>query len=158
MRDLEERKPSISQTSHPRPGQSRALAATPKRHEPMPDRLGTERVKRPLIARHAVVVGVPAKDAGKPAALLRDGLIAAAQQLAPQSVQLHPRPLRAGDARNPEASLPGPRADGRNPKKPERLSLAETPLTPWLSSDPPKPDQPRLLGIQPQAEPREPVA
>jgi hypothetical protein len=30
--------------------------------------------------------------------LLRDGLIAAAQQLAPEGVQLHPRPLRVGDA------------------------------------------------------------
>jgi hypothetical protein len=98
MRDLEKRQPSISQTPHPLPGQSCALAATPKRHEPVPHGLGTEGIQRPLVARHAVVVGVPAKDAGEPASLLRDGLIAAAQQLAPEGVQLHPRPLRVGDA------------------------------------------------------------
>src|ERR1700756_2195176 len=78
MRDLEERKPSISQAPHPLPGQSCALAATPKRNEPVPHSLGTECVERPLIARHAVIVGVPAKDAGQPASLFRHGLIAAA--------------------------------------------------------------------------------
>ena len=77
MTDLEERQPSISETPHPLPGQSRALAATPKRHVPVPHDLRAEGVQRSLIAGHAVVVGVAAQDLGKPSALLRDGLIAA---------------------------------------------------------------------------------
>ena len=39
MRDLKKRQPPVSQAPHPLPGQSRALAATPKRHEPVPHRL-----------------------------------------------------------------------------------------------------------------------
>ena len=64
MCDREQRQPSVSQALHPRPGQSRALAATPERHPPEPDRFGAEGEQRPLIARHAVIVDVPAKDAG----------------------------------------------------------------------------------------------
>ena len=40
----------------------------------------------------------------------------------------------------------------------ERLRLAETPLLPLLGGEPPELDQARLLGIQLQAELREPVA
>jgi len=90
MGDLEERQPSVSEAPHPRPGQSRALAATPQRPAPEPHDLGTEGVQRSLIAGHAVVVGVPAQDAGKPATLLGNRLIAALQQLAPQGVKLGP--------------------------------------------------------------------
>ena len=46
----------------------------------------------------------------------------------------------------------------REAEEPERLRLAETPLCPLLSGEPPKPDQARLLGVQLQAELREPVA
>ena len=46
----------------------------------------------------------------------------------------------------------------REAKEPERLRLAETPLCPLLSGEPPKPDKPRLLGVQLQAELRESVA
>ena len=74
MSDLEERQPSVAQAPHPLPGQPCALAAAPKRHEPVPHGLGAEGIQRPLIARHAVVVGVAPEDAGEPAPLLRDGL------------------------------------------------------------------------------------
>ena len=46
----------------------------------------------------------------------------------------------------------------REAQEPERLRLAETPLCPLLGGEPPEPDQPRLLGVQLQAELREPVA
>ena len=158
MRDWEERKPSIAQASHPLPGQSCALAATPKRHEPVPHCLGAERVERPLVVRHAVVVGVPTKDAGKPASLLRHGPVATAQQLAPEGVQFHARPLRVGDALEHEAPVPRSRTNMCEAKEPKRLRLAETTLGPLLSGEPPKPNQPRLLGVELQAELREPVA
>ncbi len=46
----------------------------------------------------------------------------------------------------------------REAKKLERLRLAETPLFPLLGSEPPKPDQPGLLGVQLQRELRESLA
>ena len=105
--------------------------------KPVPHCLGTERVERPLIARHAVVVGAPAKDAGEPASLLRHGPVAAAQQLAPEGAQLHPRPLRVGDALQHEASVSRRRADMREAKEVERLRLAETPLCPCRAANRP---------------------
>jgi len=79
----------------------------------VPDDLGAEGVQRLLVARHAVIVGVPAQDAGKPASLLGDGLVATSQQLALKGVQLHPRPFRVGDAFEHEPPLPGLPADVR---------------------------------------------
>ena len=125
MGDLEKRQPSISEPPHPLPGQSRALAATPKRHAPEPDRLGSEGVQRSLITGHAVVVGVPAQDAGKPTTLLGNGLIAATQELAPQGVQLGPRPLRIGDPLELKPPLPALPADMREAQETERFRLAK---------------------------------
>ena len=96
---------------------------------------------------------------GEPGAYpIRDGLIAASQQLAPEGVKLCPRPLRVGnplELKTPRPALP---ADMREAQKPQRLRLAETPLLTLLGGEPPKPDQSRLLGVQLQAELREPVA
>ena len=158
MGDLEEWQPSIAQAPHPLPGQSCALAATPKRLEPEAHGLRAEGIQRPLITRHAVIVGVPAKDAGEPTPLLWDRLIAASEQLAPEGVKLRPRPFRVGDAFELKTPAPGLPAHVREAEKPERLRLAEAPLGPLLGGEPSEPDQPRLLGVQLQTEPREPVA
>jgi hypothetical protein len=101
---------------------------------------------------------VPAKDAGKPAPLLWNGLIAASEQLAPEGVQLRPRPFRVGDALELKTPAPGLPANVREAEKSERLRLAQAPLLTLLGGEPPEPDQPRLLGVQLQTEPREPVA
>ena len=158
MCDLERGKPSVSQTLHPRPRHSRALATTPKRSAPEPHDFGAEGVQRPLIAWHAVIVGVPTQDAGQPAALFGNGPIAALEKLAPQGVQLRPRPLRVGDPLELETPPPVLPADVREAQEPERLRLAESPLLTLLGGKPPEPDQPRLLGVQLQRELREPVA
>jgi len=158
MGDLEKRKPSVSQAPHPLPGQSCALAAAPKRHEPVPHGLRAKGIQRPLITRHAVVVGVAPEDAGEPAPLIRDGPIAASPQLAPEGVKLCPRPLRVGDPLELKTPGPGLPADMREAQKPKRLRLAQTPFLTLLGGEPPAPHQSRLLGVQPQAELREPVA
>ena len=157
MDDLQERQPSISETPHPLPGQSRALAATPKRHQPEPHRLRPEGVERSLIARHAVVIGVPTQDAGKPDALLRNGLIATPQKLAPKGMQLGPRPLGISDPLQRKAPGPAPPANMREAQEPERLRLTESPLLALLNGEPSKSNQPRLLGVQLQRELRQPA-
>jgi len=158
MCDLERGKPSVSQTLHPRPGQSCALTATPKRPAPEPHDLGAEGIQRPLVTRHAVIVGVPTQDAGRPATLLGNGPIAALEKIAPQGAQLRPRPLRVGDPLELETPPPVLPANVGEAQEPERLRLAESPLLTLLGGKPPEPDQPRLLGVQLQGELREPVA
>ena len=57
-----------------------------------------------------------------------------------------------------EAPVPRRRTYVREAKELERLGLAETPLCRLLGGEPPEPDQPRLVGVELQAELREPVA
>ena len=72
--------------------------------------------------------------------------------------QLRPHPLRDRDAPEHEPSAPGLPADVREAEEVERLRLPEAPRLPVLGGEPPELDQPRLLGMQLQAELREPLA
>ena len=88
-----------------------------------------------LIVGHPVIVGVPLQDAGEPATLLWDGLVAASQQLALEDEQLGPQPFRVGDPLELETApflrLP---AYMREAEKLERLRLAETPRLPFWAA------------------------
>ena len=78
--------------------------------------------------------------------------------LAFEGVELGPHPFRVGGPLELEAPLPGLPARVREAKKAERLRLAKTPRRPSLGGVPAELDQARLLGVQLQAELREPVA
>src|SRR5664280_3764368 len=73
MRDADGREPSSSEAVHPFPGQAGALAATPQRPKPVPDRLLPKHFRRRSIAGHGVVSEVPTHHARQPSALLGDG-------------------------------------------------------------------------------------
>src|SRR5437763_11986353 len=76
-----------------------------------------------------------------------------------QRSQLGPRPFRVGDPLELEPPrLPRLRAHVREAEKPERLRLAESTGLAIAGGEPPELDQPCLLGVQLQAELREPVA
>src|SRR5450759_430776 len=80
----------------------------------------------------------------------------ASPQLGLDLAQLRPHPLLDRDPLEREPpGLPLLPADVREAKKVERLGLAKAPLPTSLGGEPPELDQPRLLGVQRQAELRE---
>src|SRR5215510_5017007 len=70
--------------------------------------------------------------------------------------QLRPHPLRDRDALEPEPARRGLRADVREPQETERLRLTQTSRLPSPGGVPPELDQPRLVRVQFQPEPRQP--
>jgi hypothetical protein len=92
------------------------LAAAPKREAPVPDRLGAELDDRVAVARHRVVVAVPAHDAGEPAYLVGDRERAASHQFGLDLPELRGHPLLASDALEREMPVPGLRAYMREAK------------------------------------------
>ena len=63
-----------------------------------------------------------------------------------------------GDPLELETPAPGLPADVREAQEVERLRLPEATRLPSLGGEPPELDQPRLVGVQLQAELREPLA
>jgi hypothetical protein len=100
---------------------------------PMPRHLGAKRRDRMSIGGNAVIRHVPAYHRVEPSPLLRDGLVAAPLDLAPELVQLrrHPPPLRLPSQEEP--SRPRASADMREPEKVEGIRLSAKILCspPW---------------------------
>src|SRR6266511_2181016 len=72
--------------------------------------------------------------------------------------QLRPHPIRDGDTPQPEPPVPGLPAHVRKAEEVERFRLTLTPRRPVLGGEPPELDQPGLVRVQLQPEPREPLA
>jgi len=72
--------------------------------------------------------------------------------------ELGPHPFRLGLAPDPEPSTPPGCADVREPEEGERLRLTQTPRPTTFGGVPPELDQPCLVRVQFQSEPREPLA
>ena len=110
---------------HALPVEAVALAAAFERPVPVSGRLVAERVDRVAVARHAVVVAVPADDAGEPASLVGDWVVLASAQLGLDLAELGPHPLLADEA--PEHEPSGAFVDTRvrEAEELERLGLAE---------------------------------
>jgi hypothetical protein len=79
-------------------------------------------------------------------------------ELLVDSLQLRPQPFRDRDTPDPEPPRPGCRADMRKPQEVERLRSTRTTRLPKPGSVPPELDQPRLVRVQLQPEPRQPLA
>src|SRR5664280_1982288 len=71
--------------------------------------------------------------------------------------QLRPHPLRDGLALQPEPSVLGLPAEVREAEEVERLRLADATSRPGPGSSAPELDEPRLVGMQLQAELRQPL-
>jgi len=148
----------LGQAVHPLPVQATALAATPKRPIPVSGRLITEGADRVDVAGHGVVVEVSSNHLAEPQPLLGDRQVHAPPHLSFELVQLCSQPLRIGDALEHETPLPGLLTDMREAQELERLRLSEATRRSPLSGEPAEFNQPRLLGCQLEAEPREPAA
>jgi len=105
-----------------------ALAAAPKRMQPMPAELSAEGVGGPMVAGHGVVGEMSSHHARQPPSLLEDGQMPASHELILHLLQLRPQPLRSGDALEPEAPVSPLPADVREAEKVERLRLGESPF------------------------------
>jgi hypothetical protein len=114
--------------------------------------------QRLLVAGHAVVVGVPSQDAGKPATLLGDRLVPASHQLGLDRAELGLQPPRVGDPLEFETPLLGLRAGMREAEKAELLRPAKPTRLAIPGGEPTELDQARLLGVELQAELRKPAA
>src|SRR5690242_6252106 len=72
--------------------------------------------------------------------------------------QLRPHPFRDGDTPQPEPAVLRLPADMRKAEEGERLRLTRTPRRPAPGGEPPELDQPGLIRVQLQPEPRQPLA
>jgi len=158
MRHVDGWEPSLRDAVHAFPVEAVALATTFERPVPVPGCLPVERVDRFAVAGYCVVVAVPADDAGKPAPLFGDRQMPALAQLGLDLAELGSHPLFAGDAPQREPSAPPGRAQVREAEELKRLGLPEPTGFAVSGGEPSELDQPRLLGVQFQAERREPVA
>ena len=121
-------------------------------------RLIAERPDRMAVAWRCVVREMSSHHARQPAALLGDGLLPASLELVPDLGKLGPHPLRDGDTLEQETSVPGLPADVREAQEIERLGLPGATLRSPLGRVASELDEPRLVGMQLQAELREPLA
>ena len=101
---------------------------------------------------------MPLQHPGQPPSLHRDGIMHATPELGLDLGQLRPHPFRDRDTPHPEPPAAGSGTDVRKAQKVERLRLAQTPTPPVDGGTPPELDQPRLVRVQLQPEPREPLA
>ena len=135
-----------SPPSVPCPRESPALAAAGGTGRPPRRRCCRARHSRRGALHHAT----------QPLPLSRDGLVPAPLELVLDLAQLRPHPFRDGDTPQPEPAAVGPRADVREAEEVEDLRLTLAPLPSSLGGEPPELDQPRLVRVQLQPEPRKP--
>ena len=101
---------------------------------------------------------MPTHDAPEPLALYRYRIVPTPPELVFDLRQLRPHPLRDGLALQPELSvLPLP-AVMREAEEVKRLRLADATGRTVSGGVPPELDEPRLVGVQVQAELREPLS
>jgi hypothetical protein len=107
--------------------------------------------------RHSVVGEPPAQDLGKPSALPFDPVVAHRLQASLDLPQLSAQALSTRlPPENEVAAIPTVRAVVREPKEVERLRFAETPSAPVRNRGPAELDEPRLVRLKGESEPREP--
>src|ERR1700704_5262719 len=113
----------------------------------------TERRDRRRAHRHGVVDQPAAKHLGKPFALRLDAVMAGRLEVFLDLSQLRPHPLASWRPSQHEAAAASSgRAVVREPKKVERLRLAETSGAAGGNCLPAKLDEPRLFGMEAEPE------
>src|ERR1700691_1084520 len=129
----------------------------PARAPPEPDDAAPEYPGSPAVAGHGAVPLAAPDDTGQPFPLLGDGQ-AAAHQLGFHLLQFGRHLLCVRDPLNPEPSPPGHPGDAPEPQERERLRLPPAPRLPQPARVRPEPDQPGLVRVRLQGDPREPAA
>src|SRR5215211_595211 len=109
------------------------------------------------IAGHGVVGEMSPHHARQPPPLFGDGQMPTSHELVLDLLEFRPQPLRNGVAPEPEAPVLALPADVREPQEVERPWLPEAPCRSALGGVAPELDQPGLVGVQFQAELREPL-
>src|SRR5438552_736221 len=150
--------PALNEPPHPLPGEPGSLAAPPQGAVPEPPYLGTEREQRRPVHWHPVILQVPDDDRSQPRPHFGDRPVQASPQLGFHLAQLRLQPLpdRLPDHREPPVPLLP--ADVHEADEVERLRLPLVGAPSVLGREWPELQQPRLLGVQLQAELRQPLA
>src|SRR5881396_3672415 len=149
--------PPLDEPAHPLPGDVPCVTAPRERAVPEPAHLEPKHGDRRAVHGHPVVTSVPTHNLTQPCAHHRDRLVQPSLQLGFHltELRLHPLPDRLPHHREP--STPLLPADVREAEEVERLRLPRAGALSVLGREGPEFQQPRLLGVQLQAELCEPL-
>src|SRR5712691_5995174 len=152
------RQPAPNEPPHPLPGDTGGLAPSPERAVPESPNLETEREQRRPIHGHPVVPQMPLHDRAQPPAHYWDRCVQAPPKLGFHRAQLRLQPPPDRLPYHREPSIPLLPAEVREAEEVERLRLSLVGAPPMFGREGPELQQPRLLGMQLQAELREALA
>src|SRR3989338_11539529 len=149
--------PAPDEPPHPLPGDPGGLATPPERTTPESPDLETKRVQRRAVHGHPGVPQMHLHDRAQPPAHYRDRCVQAPPKLGFDLAQLCLQPLPDRLPHHREPSIPLLPADVREAEEVERLRLPLLGAPPVLGREWPEFQQTCLLGVQLQAELREPI-
>jgi hypothetical protein len=158
MANARRRQPPLNQPAHPLPGEVSCLTAPRQDAVPEPAHPGSEQGDRWAVHRHPVVPDVPSNHRAQPCPHLRDRVVQATAELGLHLAQLGLQPLPDRLPHHRESPVPLLPADMREAEEVERLRLPLAGALPALGRERSELQQPRLLGVQLQAELRKPLA
>src|SRR6058998_1873090 len=149
--------PPLDEPAHPLPGDVPCVTAPRERAVPEPAHLEPKHGDRRAVHGHPVVTSVPTHNLTQPCAHHGDRLVQPSLQLGFHltELRLHPLPDRLPHHREP--STPLLPAGVREAEEVERLRLPLAGALSVLGREGPEFQQPRLLGVQLQAELCEPL-
>jgi hypothetical protein len=152
------RKPPLEEPSHAVPGQVIALAATAQDRPPQETHRTAEGAQRGPVHGHSVITEVTRKNRAQIRSLFPNGCVHASPQFFFPGSQLGLPPLTHRRSQYREVSLPGFPAALRKTQEVERLRFAAAPVSSIVFRIAAKLDDPRFVGMQLEAKPRESLA
>src|SRR6266545_2906714 len=158
MTNMGNRKPARTQTHHALPRHEGGLAAPHQRGTPASDQCVAKRMEARRVPRHPIVTGVPHHDRAQVGPLFRNGRVHASPQFGGHLLQLRMPlpPHRLAQYREP--TRPRLAAAMREAEEVERLRFPIATASPIPVGTATELDEARLVGMQRQTEPREPLA
>ena len=158
MTNTSRRKPPLDEPSHAVPCQVIALAATAQDRPPQETNRAAEGGQRGSVQGHSVLSEVTRKNRAQIRSLFPNGRVHASPQFFFQGSQLGLPPLTHRLSQYREVSLPGFPAAMRKTQEVERLRFAAAPVSSIVFRIAAKLDDPRFVGMQLEAKPRESLA
>ena len=158
MTNTSRRKPFRDIAPHAAPWQVVTLAATAQDRPPQISHSFAKSTQRRAVHGHPVIPEVPKQDRAQIRSLFPNGRVHASPQFFFQCSQLSLPPLTHRLSQYREVSLPSfPTAVGKT-QKVKRLRIAGATISSILFCIAAKLDDPRLVGMQLEPEPRKPLA